>query len=151
MIRLEKNNDYERLKEIIESNSMNSFWQDVADEIKENSYNNSLYFVLNEKDTEVGIVEVKNSEDSLNIEMIEIINKYSSIGTKAIKCLFNEYKDVNIITGESLPESIPFWYKIGANFNCSEDECLSLDDLLEYDTTLYFELSKARFNELCKI
>jgi hypothetical protein len=76
--------------------------------------------------------------------MIELFPKYRGKGVygKLVVGYLFQIFGVSSMKGESLPSAIPFWYKIGANFESSKKK------LLEYINQGYssnFTLSRDKF------
>lgn len=149
MLFLKRNEDYSTIYNFVKENSFNSYWYKIIETAKdEENYSSDLYTIYNENEI-VGCVEIFSGVEDLYVSMIEISNKYNQLGTKTIKALFDLYDDTEIITGESLPQAIEFWYKIGASFDCDEEH-LSLDELLNFEMSLSFSLNKEDFLKYLK-
>lgn len=132
----------------VEENSFNSYWNEIISTAKGEDYSGDLYAIYQDEEV-VGCVEVFFGADSLYVSMIEVSDTYNHIGRDTIKLLFDMYDDVDMITGESLPEAIGFWYTIGASFDC-DDEDPSLDELYELEMSLSFSLDREKFLDYLK-
>jgi hypothetical protein len=85
-----------------------------------------------------------NGRKYLYLSMIELFPKYRGKGVygKLVVGYLFQIFGVSSMKGESLPSAIPFWYKIGANFESSKKK------LLEYINQGYssnFTLSRDKF------
>lgn len=146
MICLKK--EVELISKFVEENSLNSYWSEIINTAKGDDYSGDLYAIY-QNDEIVGCVEVFLGADNLYVSMIEVSDTYNHIGRNTIKLLFEMYDDIDVITGESLPEAIGFWYTIGASFDCDEEEP-SLDELYELEMSLSFSLDREKFLDYLK-
>ncbi|MFW5962675.1 MAG: hypothetical protein ACOCQR_03565 [bacterium] len=82
------------------------------------------FAVLNDDNEEVAYIWFILKDKTMDIEMLEVIDKGKGIGRKIIEFIFNNFS-IDIIEGRSLYEqslrSFYFWESLGAEFAWSPD------------------------------
>ena len=101
-------------------------------------------------DTLVGFIEFqienyKNGRRYANIAMFEILNKYRGrgFGRLIVSELFKQFRLVTLY-GESANIAIQFWYRLGANFDMSDEK---LCKYLNQGYSASFKLTKNSFKQ----
>ena len=98
---------------------------------------------LNHEGEIVGYIWFSIHEKTMDIEMIEMIQKEEGFGTEAIQFLFKEFAIEEIIghvLGEVGMRAYWFWESLGANMSVPMDE---VDGYVERDC--YFKLNRTCF------
>lgn len=114
--------------------------------LNEKVLDNNLYYIMSDKKV-VGLIKVNFGKNSNNrkfayVDYIEIFKSLKGyhFGIATVSKLFDS---VSEIYGESYPDAITFWYKLGANFEMSKRKLM--DEYLRCGYSACFRLSRVVF------
>lgn len=98
----------------------------------------AFIFLWDNKVVATGELEFDSGEPgALEVKMVEVMKKKKGYGRKFIDYLKN-FEHVKEIWGESVPEAVPFWFKVGAVFDKGDFETfIQTDDSNFSEDTLF--------------
>ncbi|WPS85691.1 hypothetical protein SMD22_01140 (plasmid) [Brevibacillus halotolerans] len=89
----------------------------LSNELKRYIYGMDNPFVFIHKGEVIAKGEIVfYKDDSVEVKMLEVVNKGKGNGRMFVEYLKN-MKNIHEIWGESVPNSVCFWFKVGATFD----------------------------------